>query len=1166
MSTSRKSRLPSALRNVIDRYRHRWRAIHAETGLFVTLGVVAATVGAAVAADRLLRLSPALRGLALILIGAASLFCLTRWVLWPALTRMGDRDAAARLGHHYPKVEEDLVSAVELSAEGLDERGISQGLLRSALSQIAARAKSVDYRAAVSLRPLRRASGVMLVLVAMLLAAYLLRPEAIRNALVRLFRPSEEFFSYTKLKVEPGDCVVRIGDTVDVVATTWGRQAEVARLYGRKDGGATGVEHGAGDRIFVRLECEDGVGTWHSGPLFKGLTYRVSAGDAISEWHQIRVVPPPSLTNKGAVLRAPGYAGGTLRTIEKLEGPLQIVRGTQVVIRVAPVRRGDDPGFQCTGEMRAGGQSFPLTADASGVLASKPFRPAKTAEYLISLLDGFGLRNRTAEGLFIKVVPDRVPVLSIAKPGRDLLVLPGESIPVAVEAHDEFGLRNLILRTRIIKGKEGGPSTGVRLSSRWHEIPLKDGGPNVAELTAETTLGLDDLGLVAGDVLEYAARASDYAADAILRRGYSPLYRVVVLSEMEHLERILAQLKDFQLQLRRRAAIQKAQAGRAGRLAEKGSDASVQADAREAQQRELEEARATEHLARKLERLIPELTRNPSTPTEMLSQMERLGRGVRSVAREPMQQAADQFGRAAKGQQGKPGQGKPGQPSQGMPSPLRLAQQAADEAARRLEQLAQLAERMARRTILEKLAAEAEALAARQRDIKDNLLPLAVQAVGTDVKELTKDQKGALERIVSLQRSVKDGVDELAKEIEKAAATLAFTNPNDAATAERANEKLDEDNVTQRAGDITRQLQGNVLFSQLSEQESVAESLATVAEILRKGIGFEEMDAIAKELEEFIRRQKEINGHIEGAIKKTEKAKRPAWLGSDQAALQRDVSEQASALHWLAREIELFRSETAGKLDAAAAEMGLGATALYTKALPEGLEHGKKALALLEDAREKFDAERPQMQQAAMSAQMIQAMLLFQRIFLGQKRVNTGTVKADQLRLRDDERFGERAVGLSKKQSRVRVDAKKLQKLIARFRDAAALVGKAADKMTVSRIALGAGDTGSETRQVQRMILALLEKLLGDPRFGAGMGMAGARAQAMMGMMGGGFAGGTNAPILPATLGEAKDERWRRIRSRFGEQLGAAFEGRVPAKYRGLLNAYFDRLRKEPPR
>ena len=1140
-------RLPEALRKVIDGYRRRWRLICTQTGLLVTLGVLACTVGLAAAADRLLRLSPALRAGALAVIGAASAVCLARWVLWPALRRMRDRDAAARLGHSFPRVEEDLVSAVELSADGVDRRGVSPGLIESALQQISGRARTVDYRAAVPVRPLLKAAGAVLVVLAIFAAAYQVRPEAVRNALVRLFYPSAgvPFFSYTKLSLQPGDAVVRVGDAVEVVAATSGRPASVARLYGRKGDGA--------DSVFVRIACENGVGRWDSGPLFKDFAYRVAAGDAVSPWHRVRVVPPPALTQKGALLTTPRYAGSRQRAIESLDGPLQVVEGTQVVILATPVRRGDEPQLQCRGEMRAGDERFALAPDAAGRLASAPFVPKKSGEYTIVLTDGFGLSSRAPESLFVRVVPDRVPVVTIPKPGRDVIALPGERLAVEAAARDEFGIRALALSYRILKGKEGGEP-----ADRWQKLALAEGGPEAAELAGSTELDLDALGLVPGDVLEYRAEAADYADDAVLRRGASPIYRVAVLSEMEHLERILAQLKELQLELLRRAAAQKAQAANARRL-EKSDEA--REGARAAHERQLEETRATEHLARKLERLIPELARNRSTPTDMLARMEQLGRGTRSTAREPMTNAADQFARAAQGQQA----------PQGQPIPLRIAGEQADEAARRLEQLARLAERLQRQGILEKLAAEAEALAARERGLKDILVPLARDTLGTDPKAMKEDQRRKLQRLVVDQRSVKDGVDALGKEIEKAAASLNFSNPYDAATAEEAKEKLDEDKVSEKSATIARRLEENALFSQVPEQEAVAKSLTDVADILRRR-GDDSLDAFAREIEEFIKRQKAINAAIEAAIKKDEKARRPAEIGGDQAALQRDVAEQASALDWLAREIALFRSQTAAKLEAAASEMGQGVTDLFAKALPEGLEHGKKALALLEDAREKFSQERPQMQQAAMDARMVRILLLLQRCLVGQKRVNTGTVVADKLRARaarDQDGFDRQAVALSNQQSKVRVDAGKLSKLLASIPGAAALVDKSAEKMDLSRIALGSGDTGKDTREVQRMALALLEKLLGGPCSGMG-GMAGARAMAMMQMMAGGspggFAGGSNAPVLPASVGEANDEAWRRTRSRFDEQLGAAFETAFPTQYRDLLNAYFDRLRKEPPR
>lgn len=1179
MSGCRRSHLPESLRRLLDGYRRRWRLVYTHTGLFITLAVLLCGVGAAVAADRLLRLTPQPRVAALAAIVAACIACLARWVVWPAARRLRDRQAAARLGQHFPRVEEDLVSAVELSSESFDERGVSHGLVQSALHQITERASTVDYRAAVPVRPLLKAGGIALALLALLAAAWQLRPEAVQNALARLFRPAAgvPYYSYTTLAIEPGDRVVRLGDAVDISVATSGRKAGWARLDARRGEGAE-----AADRIGLTLPCAEGAASWNSGPLFKDLTYRVAAGDALSPWHRIRVVPPPALAKKGAELILPAYAGGAGRALESIEGALAIVEGTQVILRCTPVQRGSEPELACRGEVRFGGKTLPLAPDAQGVLVSRPLTPAASGECVIILRDGYGLTNRAPESVAIKVAPDRVPVVGIVRPGRDVAVLPGERVAIEAAARDEFGIRNLILATRLARRPEAEEG-----SERWHRRLLKEGSPTAAELAGSDEVDVDELGLAPGDVLEYRAEAADYADDAALRRGVSPIFRIAVISELEHLERLLTRLKELQLEMMRRAATQHAQSAQAERLAsareaaereaktppdKAGKDAGKEGEgkeaenatreaARQAHERQADEARGTEHLARKLERLMPEMARNPATPTEMLAAMEQLSRGVRQTATNPMQNAAEQLARAAQGQQNQPGE----------PSPLRIAQAETDEAARRLEQLAQLAERMGRRGLLEKLAAEAEALAARQRGIKDLLVPLAKETLGTDPKDATEEQKRRLGRITADQQSIRDGIDALGKEIEKAAGALAFSSPSDAATAEEAKARLDEEKLADRAGAIARRLAENALFSQIPEQDKVATSLLAVADILRRRN--EELEAFMKELEEFIRRQKAINTGTEGAIQKVEKARRPAELGTDQSVLQRDVSEQASALHWLANEIAMFRSQAAAKLDAAAKEMGEGAADLFAQALPEGLEHGKRALALLEDARERLNSEMQQMQQAAMSAQMMRTLLLIQRCLVGQKRVNRGTIEADALRAKDPDAYDARTAALSKRQSLVRVDASKLARLLAQFAAAAALVNKSGEKMDLSRIALGGGDTGKETREVQRQALALLEKLLQDAQ-GGGMGgamagLAGARAQAMMDMMGGGgggYDGGSNAPVMPANPDEAKGEDWRRTRSRFDEQLGAAFEGSLPPQYRDLLNSYFDRIRKEPIR
>jgi hypothetical protein len=296
-------------------------------------------------------------------------------------------------------------------------------------------------------------------------------------------------------------------------------------------------------------------------------------------------------------------------------------------------------------------------------------------------------------------------------------------------------------------------------------------------------------------------------------------------------------------------------------------------------------------------------------------------------------------------------------------------------------------------------------------------------------------------------------------------------------------------------------------------------------------------------------------------------------LGAEEARLGSDVSEHASALGWLAQEIEAFQSDTVSLLGEASGEMRAGAHDLYASAMPAGLEHGRKALALLEAAREKFEAECGQTAKGMEARQSLEAALLLQRILIGQKEVNDKTASMNEERGKNVEAFLERALALAGKQSGLRQDARRLESMLGRCPGAQTLVALAGGKMDTSRLALAAGDTGKDTRVVQSQIVALLEKLLGDQKNGmSGMGLAGMRALAMMQMMAqirtqpGGFAGGTNAPVLPATLREAEDSEWRRVRSRFEEYLSEAAEEQYPVQFRDLLSAYFDRLRKEPAR
>lgn len=1175
MNATQTTKLPYGLRKTLDRYRRRQRLVSVQRGLFLALGVFVGCVGAAVALDRWLRLPTAARAVCLILTAGAFLVLMVVRVVRPALRKMSDRRAATRLGRRFPEMREDLLSAVELSAVPSGEQGVSRSLILSVIRHIAVRARKIDYRAAVPLRPLLKVAAALVVVALLFQAAYLSRPEAIRNALRRLFLPNKSvaFFSYTKLDVQPGDHVIRTGDTVDVLITTSRRLAKVARLEGRS--GSISIRR--------KLACEQGRATWQSAPLFEDLIYRARAGDALSEWYRVRVAPPPALREKSAVLRDPDYAGGGERVVESINGPLVVVEGTTVVLRMTPTDRGADEAFRCKGDLirlpsraartgpAAAGSAndpanarLPLARDEHDRLCSAPFVPARSSEYQVDLVDGYGLRSRTPERIFIKVVPDALPKVKIKVPGRDLVLLRSETVGVEMVAEDEFGLRELVLTYRIVNDK------GRAASVRWLRRHIAEGGVDARRLDGKSELNVAALGLDPGDALEYRAEASDYADIPEMRPGCSRLYRITVISETEHLRRVLSRLKDIRIQLLKKAAKQLDEAAKVGETAEKAGEAPVNKEARDAQDRQADLARGAENIARDVESLMPELIRNPSVSAELISEMAKLAQAIRSVAKDPMTSAADKLGEAARTKAGDPG--RAGKQS-GL---MKQAQQSGREAAKELRRLARRAAQLQRSGLLQDLAARAELLAARQREVKDSAARTGIKTLGTYPEDLPDELKAAVIRLAAAQDEIASGVEGLSEGIKEAAAKLLYDNPGQAETADQAGEKLREDKVFEKASELVESMKKNILFSKLAKQEEVATSLDEVAKMLRSATGAELPDAIARELEEFIKRQTAVNTGIESAIREDSMAPAPPALTQEQMDLEGDVREQANALYWLARELRSFSMQTPVKLEAAAGEMKFCARRLDRSALPKGLEHGKKALELLKDAREKFEEERDQMGQCRNSSASLQAVLLLQRIILEQRQLIRRTAGVDRMLRGDLETFARRAVHLARRQSALRVATARLKKMLEQIPPAADLVERAGGKMQICRLALERGDTGKETRTVQRQAAALLEKLLGDQKNRmCGMGLAGARAMALMQLMQmmaqpgaspGGFAGGGNAPILPAVLNEAGDQSWRIVRSRFEGNLGANFEPMYPPGFRHLLEFYFDGLRNEPVR
>jgi hypothetical protein len=462
--------------------------------------------------------------------------------------------------------------------------------------------------------------------------------------------------------------------------------------------------------------------------------------------------------------------------------------------------------------------------------------------------------------------------------------------------------------------------------------------------------------------------------------------------------------------------------------------------------------------------------------------------------------------------------------------------------------------------------------------------------------------------------------------------------------ADKASDALDRiqsDRLMENSDEVAAQIAVNNLFSQTPRQAAIADSLKEVAKTLRSS---DDLANAEKQLQEFIKRQKELNARMEkliqGDVKGADPAEQPpkrtgagamnnapmrggmnvggvvqlqnfrpapsparrprmqvilaqaqgstpapasaaappappevknvgSRIGERQGVLETDVSVHATGMRNLFRDLGLFKIETADTLDQASAEMGLAAQDLPVPSLPPALEHGKKALELLEEAARKLPSDEQQAEQAEgqQKEQMTMSeMLLLAKIIGQMKLLLADTGAGDRAKAASPDTFPERVMDLARRQGRIRYDATKLtRKLQVNLPKAAQVVDLAGGKMDVSHTALESGDAGPDTQTAQSEAIQLLEALQKDQKDSSSSSSSGGAKQAMARMSegggGGGYRGGSNGPNTPATL--EKPDFSISTQQEYKDKMAAGAEGEIPPEFRGLVNAYSNQLRKE---
>jgi hypothetical protein len=276
--------------------------------------------------------------------------------------------------------------------------------------------------------------------------------------LARIFTPWVEIAYPTKTKLDlgVGDLVVKEGDRAQIVIGVSGVVPDKAKLF---------LRTGEGRPREMELEISDGSCEYTIASASRDFSYRIKAGDARSDWHQVRVIAAPRIENVQVGLEFPSYLERAAETVEALT--LTVPQETKLhwqltldrPIREAVLNRdGKEP------------LTLQVTNDGRQVVIEEEVEASRG--YSFSWVEKEHGFEFTSPRYYLQVATDQAPRVELTSPESNLVAMIGRPLSLSVRVQDDHGIGSAAVAYRVNQRDETAVELNLSPQSGQGDQPI----------------------------------------------------------------------------------------------------------------------------------------------------------------------------------------------------------------------------------------------------------------------------------------------------------------------------------------------------------------------------------------------------------------------------------------------------------------------------------------------------------------------------------------------------------------------------------------------------------------------------------------------------------------------------------------------------------------------